>query len=201
MSSLYIDTTLGQDIGLLSDNFEWLEYLSEPNVRSSTSLHSNIFNILEKHKVSISELDAVYCAVGPGSYTGMRSAAGFGQIVSWQGVDSYSFYHFEIPAMVGIEKGLWFCSAFKGEFFVYQWFKSEIKKSLVNEENLMILLEETKDLIVIHGEQVNSSYVNAQSFIRENSKEAFPIIRGLKLGHNPYYFRTLEKEFKATFKG
>ena len=114
---LYIDTTDKITLGLLSDQWEWVEYFNDPKIVISTKLHSFIYKFLEKHQLAMTDISSfIYCA-GPGSYTGMRVAEGIADLVRWEDIPIRNFYHYDIPRLLGVESGAWFSNAFKGEKF------------------------------------------------------------------------------------
>ena len=72
MTWLYTDTTNHVVLGILSEKFEWIEYIEIFNQKSTADLHFLINEILQKHKLNFAKLDGYLFAAGPGSYTGMR---------------------------------------------------------------------------------------------------------------------------------
>jgi tRNA A37 threonylcarbamoyladenosine modification protein TsaB len=200
MAYLFVDTTLGQTIGLLNDSFEWLEYELDESTKSSTHLHTKIHDMLNKRDLAIDkDVDGIFFAAGPGSYTGMRSSAGLDQILSWQNVKTYSFYHFEVPYITGIDKGSWCCNAFKGEFFLYEWDGSEVSKKLMPKEDVLEYMSASPENGFSHG--AIGEMATTQGLIHEHPGKLFTYLRENNVNKKPYYFRTLEEEFKATFNG
>ena len=46
---------------------------------------------------------------------------GWLQVFDWLSLETYSFYHQDIPILLNYEKGTFFVNAFKGEIFTFQW--------------------------------------------------------------------------------
>lgn len=189
---LFIDTTDKITIGLLSKDWKWVEYFNDPDVVISSKLHSYIYSFLNKHDLEITQLDSlVYCA-GPGSYTGMRVAEGIADLIDWNGMNIHSFYHFEVPKMLNIGKGVWFANAFKGEKFLFTWDqKTEVKTLIKNEEfNKSLDGFENK---FSHVDDPELEALSTTSLIKNKSEEFFPLIQSRR---ELFYYRELEQEFQ-----
>ena len=121
---LYLDTTHGIQLGLLNNQYDWIEINNLGELKSSAVIHAYINDLLVKYNQEILDISSlVYCA-GPGSYTGMRVSEGIAQIFEMAQIKLYSFYHFEIPQIYGNQHGKWLDHAFKGEIFIYDWNES-----------------------------------------------------------------------------
>ena len=81
---LFIDTTKDVTVGLVDNNFEWLEYEYFKDAKGSALIHKCIYEQLEKQNKTIDDLVGVLQVAGPGSYTGMRVSEGVSQIFDWQ---------------------------------------------------------------------------------------------------------------------
>ncbi len=189
---LFIDTTKYITVGLLDLNCNWVDYQFISSKKSSSELHPAIYEILKKQNIEMKDLDAIIYAAGPGSYTGMRVGQGFVETCSLFEIPFYSFYHFEVPALSGIDEGEWIDEAFKGEYFVYKWNHAGVNKYLVSkkdykasekniftgfERGLLENIELTKELIYKNAKKVVSSIINN------------------KVTKELYYYRSIEEEF------
>ena len=178
MHSLFLDTTSGLILGLLDESFHWLDYEVNKDNRPSEIIHSKIFYLLNKFYLDFQNIRLIYIA-GPGSYTGMRLSEGLADIVKWNNIETYSFYHFEVPQYIGVKSGQWITNAFKKEIFSYKWNENESSKEL---------------LISCDNKQVYT-LEKTQEIIHKNPMEIFSKIVHLKENRETYYFRTLEEEF------
>jgi len=190
---LFIDTTEKITFGLLSEDFKWLEYFFDPKIVISTKLHSLIQKMLDKNGIDFSQLDSLVYIAGPGSYTGMRVAEGIAQIVEWQNKSVFSFYHYEVPKICGVETGAWIASAFKGEMFLHEWDQKleENKLLLTNDLENMV---DGKNLFSLRGDLELKTTSTAQ-MIELNSQVIFNYVFKNKMKRKLYYYRPLEQEF------
>ena len=191
---LFIDTTEMVTFGLLDENFRWKEYFFDPKATVSTKLHSLIFQMLEKNEMEFLDLTSVIYCAGPGSYTGMRVAEGFAKIVEWQEIETYSFYHYEVPQMCGNKSGIWFANAFKGETFIYEWNESQSSHNLALDKNIIESLK-GKKIFSLRGEFDTESWHTAD-LIKEKPDQTLKVIFDKKIKRNLFYYRPLNEEFK-----
>lgn len=191
---LYIDTTDKITIGLLSDSWQWIEYFNDPDIVISTKLHAFIYKFLEKHEMSLMDIKSfIYCA-GPGSYTGMRVAEGIADLVKWEDIPITNFYHYEIPKMIGIQSGVWFANAFKGEKFLYTWNEDKETTELIkNEEFERKVSSFQNKYSFIHSE--DGEVKNTLELIRSNAEQIFTKLSQQKSVKKLFYYRELEQEF------
>lgn len=196
MAYLFIDSTEELVCGLISDDFKWLEYETFKKVKASSVLHFEAFKFLEKRNLKLNEIQAVFSVAGPGSYTGMRLGEGFVQALNYLGLPVFSFYHFEVPRMCGVERGYWLAKAFKQEIFVHEWDMEKSEQKLVPESRLLSLFAESKlegfSLIEPIQDLGNHS---TRVLISQNPEKIFPRILETNLRREPFYFRTLEQDF------
>lgn len=178
MYSLFLDTTAGLTVGLLDENFSWVYYESTNEKRPSEHIHEKIFFMLSKLNLELQSLQLITVA-GPGSYTGMRLSEGFSDILNWSGVKVFSFYHFEVPKLIGIQSGSWITNAFKKEIFCYHWDEKESSSELLSEcyTKNPFTIDQTREFIYDHANLIFTQ------IIQLNEKK------------ETYYFRSLEKEF------
>jgi tRNA threonylcarbamoyladenosine biosynthesis protein TsaB len=178
MYSLFLDTTSGLTVGLLDKSFRWLSFEVSDSARPSEIVHEKIFDLLKKFNVHLDDLRLITIA-GPGSYTGMRLGEGIAEIMRWNKIAIFSFYHFEVPKYVGVTSGNWVANAFKNQVFSYRWNGDDSCKALLAECNDFdaFTLDKTKELIHLFPSEIFSKVIAL------NEKK------------ETYYFRTLEEEF------
>ena len=198
--SLLIDTSHGSNIGLLDFNFNWIEFSNDLESKSSGIIHHRLHELLTKNKARIEDLQNLFLINGPGSYTGVRVGEGIGQIFEWQNINTFSFHHFQIPYLGDVKEGIFICSAFKNEYFVYHW-KDEINnQSLVSLEKLMESLKEHKEYYSyskLEGVEFASfDFIDTNEILRKNSIKILSKVFSSKLREKPFYFRKLSDEFK-----
>jgi tRNA threonylcarbamoyladenosine biosynthesis protein TsaB len=196
MHSLYVDSTSGLVIGLLDSNFKWIEYKDSQEKKPSEVIHIEIYNLIKKHNLNLKEMNYFFSA-GPGSYTGMRLGEGIAQILAWDDKKVFSFHHFDAPRLIGIPAGFWVTNAFKGQVFIYNWNESEgcATKELVDSTEFKITdssLGYTLSRDVKDFEHLKTT----KDLIHLSSQEIFSKVFKDKMREAPYYFRTLDEEFK-----
>ena len=194
MHSLYVDSTAGLIIGLLDSKYEWIEYLSLDEKKPSEIIHYEIFNLLKKYDLKLSNMQC-FISNGPGSYTGMRLCEGLAQVFELNQISVYSFYHFDVPKLSGILKGFWVTNAFKGQVFIYNWNADQFEKDLVNKNDFHI--ENTENGFTLDlTDPLFSNLISTTNLIKDNPAPIFSKISQLKLREAPYYFRPLDEEFR-----
>ncbi|MBC7539253.1 MAG: hypothetical protein H7281_10560 [Bacteriovorax sp.] len=194
MHSLYVDSTSGLVIGLLDSNYSWVEYLSLDEKKPSEIIHFEIFNLLKKYNLNLAEMQC-FVSSGPGSYTGMRLSEGLAQVFELSHISVYSFYHFDVPSLSGVSKGFFATNAFKGQVFVYKWNGNDVEKYLVNKD-LFIIEEEKLGFTLDASDPIFSNLVSTKSLIKDNAPDIFSKVSERKLRFAPYYFRSLDEEFR-----
>ncbi len=192
--------------GILSEKNEWIDYSEDLNKRNSVMVHHRINSSLEEKKIDIRDIKKIYTIAGPGSYTGMRFAEGIRQIFSWDGIKTNSFYHFEIPFLMGINNGAWVTEAFKGDWFIYSWDNDSSQKKLVKKKDLLEFLK-TDQKLYTHfvSEKIRElsgeiEWCETSKLIHHNSQEIFNKVEQLNINRDVYYFRAIDEEFKKPSK-
>lgn len=196
MHSLYVDSTSGLVIGLLDSDFNWIEYMDLNEKKPSEIIHHEIYNLVQKYNLDLKNMNFFFSA-GPGSYTGMRLGEGIAQVLAWDLKSVFSFHHFDVPQMIGIEKGYWVTNAFKGQVFIYNWNIKEnfSEKSLVNSTDFKILEPELG--YTLSSDIKDFAHLKTtKDLIKDSSSKVFKKVFDEKLREPPYYFRTLDEEFK-----
>lgn len=191
---LFIDTTKDITVGLLGDDYEWVEYEYFENAKGSAIIHKCIYDQLEKQNKKINDVKGLVQIAGPGSYTGMRVSEGIAQIFNWQQFKTYSFYHYEVPRLLGSEQGTWFANAFKGEYFLFSWKKEE--------ESILLIKKEEFDINTIKNlytsflfDDFERDILLTSKLIYKNGKSLFKKIIDENVHRPLYYYRTLDQEY------
>ena len=191
---LFIDTTKDITVGLLNREFEWIEYEFFENAKGSALIHKCIYDQLERQNIGLDNIEGLVQLAGPGSYTGMRVSEGVSQIFRWQKFKTYSFYHYEVPKLLGYEEGTWFANAFKGEYFLYHWKNEEESKTLIKKDEFDIYsVENLYSSFLFDDLEKNISLTS--KLIYEHGQELFKKVVGEKIQRPLYYYRTLEQEY------
>lgn len=203
MISLYIDTSATLSIGLLNENFNWIKYSTTLESKSSGVIHHLINELLLECGRSIVDVSKIFLANGPGSYTGVRVGEGIGQVFEWQEIETISFHHFHVPFLSGIDKGMFICSAFKGEFLIYTWENLNVQQKLISEHdliNLKISSEHIYSNINAEALPLNNKIYFTNDMIEQFPAQIFKKLSDSKLRVEPFYFRNLNEEFKREKK-
>lgn len=204
MSYLFVDTSDHLVLGLLDSEFKWIELIETSDKKSSATIHAKIYDLLEKYNLKIKEIEGLFQVAGPGSYTGMRISEGISQVLEWQKIPIYSFYHFVIPSILGIPKGAWISRAFKGEIFLYEWREGEVRTSLHAESELAKIQEQLKDELGEFWTHYSESFPeipkSTGDLLKEDSKKLFSLVASNQLREKPFYYRSLENEFTVSQK-
>ncbi len=203
MTSIFIDTSNNLTIGVLDSNFSWLSYELSNESKSSGVIHYKINEMLKLHESKAKDISKIFIANGPGSYTGVRVGEGLGQIFDWQGVETFSFHHYHVPELIGVNEGCFVCSAFKDEYFIYNWSKGKQDKKLVSKLELEASLENVSEYYSNHEVDKNilsKNFNNTMELINKNSDLLFTRVTDQKMRLAPFYFRELKDEFKKAEK-
>ncbi len=196
MHSLYVDSTSGLVIGLLDSDFKWVEYSDTKEKKPSEVIHVEIYNLVKKYNLNLKEMNFFFSA-GPGSYTGMRLGEGIAQILAWDEKKVFSFHHFDAPRLLGVQKGYWVTNAFKGQVFVYNWDNSNntATKELFNSADFKIT-DPALGYTLSHDVKDFENLKTTKELIHQSSEGIFSKVFSEKMREAPYYFRTLDEEFK-----
>lgn len=194
--SIFCDSSNGLKLGILDSSFNWIEYQELNIARSSTLLFKELHRMLEENKVELTDLERIYLMMGPGSYTGIRLLQGMKDLYSTWGLDVYGFYSFEIPKLSRINKGQFLMSAYKGEYYSYEWNSEDESQTLLNEvpQNL-----ENGSIFSILDKVSHLETKSVYELLKSDSRKIFSQVNDKKLKRNAFYFRPLEKEFNVSF--
>lgn len=191
---LFIDTTKDITVGILNQDLSWQSYEYLAGAKGSAQIHDHIFNTCEKFGHKIKDFKGVIQVAGPGSYTGMRVSDGVSQIFDWQGFETYSFYHFDVPTLLGKHKGTWVGNAFKGEVFLYQWDDNKTEKTLMSSDDFLNI-DKNGFYTSFVDEKLEGNFIYTSELIKKNSKEIFTEIFNNETKKDLFYYRSIEQEY------
>ena len=116
----------------------------------------------------------------------------------------FSTYHFDIPFILNVDRGVWASKAFKGEIFVYSWEHLDNSYQLLAENKFeQLCLNSQKNTIQYYTHVMDDIFVNFEQtseLIKINSTIIFKYLFDHKTRKELYYYRPLELEFKQTAK-
>lgn len=191
---LFIDTTKAITVGILDLDFKWLSYEYFPDAKGSALIHKIIYDQYKENNLNLLETKALIQVAGPGSYTGMRVSEGISQIFDWQDFQTFSFYHYEVPSILGVKSGVWLANAFKGEFFTYSWNEKSASSQLIKKENFSYD-KETKYYSSFDFEESGTTLDLTSELIKNMSATLFNAVVSENMKKPLYYYRTLEEEY------
>lgn len=197
---LYLDSSLFVQVGILDEEFNWIHFEVIENKKGSAIIHTILYDILKSFDVDLKEITALILANGPGSYTGIRLSEGIAQILEIEGIDIYSFYHYEVPLFCGIGDYEFYANAFKGEVFKYSYISEIEKFEMITSDDFKSMAFDKENLYHINGELDEKYMESTSSLIKSKSKMIISEVINRNEHKAPYYFRTLEQEFKPSFK-
>lgn len=203
MSYLFVDSCEFLSIGLLSDKLDWIDYDQNSVKKNSEFFHSNLQQMLKRNNHKLSEIEGVFQVAGPGSYTGMRLSEGFCQILEWQKKPIYSFYHFEVPLICGVQKGIWLSEAFKGELFSYRWEGEENSTRLISKDGQEVgqwieRFYADYEYIYTHFAVEGFDCEYTSDLIKKHASSLFKHVKDNSFRRESYYYRPLDVEFRVT---
>jgi tRNA threonylcarbamoyladenosine biosynthesis protein TsaB len=197
---LYLDSSLFVQVGILDEGFNWIHFEVVENKKGSAVIHTILNDILKCNDVSLSNIDALILANGPGSYTGIRLSEGIAQILEIEDIEVFSFYHYEVPLLCGAQDYEFYANAFKGEVFKYIYTCDGEKFEMITSDVFKKLSFDKSNMYHINGELEDKYMESTSSLIKNKSQQIFSEVLRRKEHKPPYYFRTLEQEFKPSFK-
>ena len=145
MYYLFLDTTSKLKIGLLSKELKWIELLNIEEKKPSEVIHGHLFHLLKKNNLDLKQCLKIITCAGPGSYTGMRLSEGIVQVLELAGLETCTFFHFNMPRHQGLQKFIWIATAFKGEFFFHVADGDTHTQFLVSKDELNKTIEKFQD--------------------------------------------------------
>ncbi|MCR9204780.1 MAG: hypothetical protein NXH75_09395 [Halobacteriovoraceae bacterium] len=197
---LFLDSSSFIQVGILNEELNWLHHEIVANKKGSQVLHSIIHNNLKDQGMKISDIKTVFLANGPGSYTGIRVAEGICQVLELSGASAFTFHHFEVPLLCGILNYDYFSEAFKGEVFIYKRRGEESDFSLIKEEDFKNRESSAEVEYALDGNILDESLDRIYDLFNSRPQEIFTKVLERKDRQPPFYYRSLEKEFRPSQK-
>lgn len=202
MSYLFIDSTYDLTLGVLDDGLNWLSLEKHSGQKASAIIQEKSHHLLSTHELRPEALSGIITVNGPGFYTGLRLAEGFSDVFSFFGVKQFSFYTYEIPYWCGVEKGVWFTKAYRGEYFFHRWSKEASSQELISAKELEGSI--TQEPFFIHSpasldtlsSQFITNAVETNELLKTHSEQIFKQVLNTTR-REPFYFRAPEDEFKV----
>jgi tRNA threonylcarbamoyladenosine biosynthesis protein TsaB len=194
---LFIDTTHNVTVGLLAEDFSWIDFETIEEKKSSQIIHAIVYEKLQKLNLVASDLSGLVYAAGPGSYTGTRLGSGIGDLFQWQSFPTYSFYHFEIPQLLGSNEGIWCCPAFKNEVFAYKWNDQIQTSQLIAEKDFDgFIAGESSTRYTGSDSPLFNEFIRTDSLLKSDSQKLISEVVAKELQRETFYFRSAENEYK-----
>ena len=197
MKYLFLDTSDHLILGVLDKDFSWISYKDTDLKKSSKDVHALIYSELEQAGTDIKNIAALLQVSGPGSYTGMRVSEGIANILHWQKIPVHSFYHFEVPRIIGEYRGLWFANAFKKEIFCYTFEEENSINKLYTKEQFLSFANKYENKIYSNfRSDLYDNCLLTSTMIKENPEKVFSYVVGRNKHLGPYYYRSVQEEFR-----
>jgi tRNA threonylcarbamoyladenosine biosynthesis protein TsaB len=204
--TLYLDSSFGIGFGLLDADCKLINYSFINEKKQSAVIHRYIYDILKENGFTTKDITNIVITAGPGSYTGMRLSSGISQIFEWQNIKVNSFYHFEVPALLGENLYVWTTKAFKSESFCYIFDNGQSQKLRVKENDTEKFLEDYVKkgykIYTFAAENIysNIDMRNSKSQLENNLASICEQVISNNKNEELYYFRSIEEEFKPSVK-
>lgn len=200
MSTLFIDTSYNQTIGLLGSEGTWLARKTLEGQKSSSILHAELHGMLLTVGLKSSHIKDVLYIAGPGFYTGLRIAHGLADMMRFEGRTLLNLYNFDIPRLLGVRDYTWITKAYRGEVFVHK----NGETILLSEKDFLTRSWEGK--IYIHhssaiDEKLREKIPQAretESLLLDNVEQIRTTLTANAVLKDLYYFRPPEEEFKPS---
>lgn len=202
MSTLFIDTSYNQILGLLNQEGSPLDLRIKEGQKSSAILHAELNEMMKSCSLKPADIKNVIYVAGPGFYTGLRMAYGIADILKLTGATLSSFYTFDIPGLLGFQSYTWITKAYRGEVLVFKKTESVVNHQLYSEKEFL-LQDWSGDVFVHHrnalDEQMSAKLLSAQStqeLLQKNLKVICQQVQDSSLLKELFYFRPAVEEFK-----
>lgn len=200
MSTLFIDTSYNQTIGLLGNEGTWTARKTLDGQKSSSILHAELHALLLAVDQKPADITDVLYVAGPGFYTGLRIAHGLADMLRIEGRALRNFYNFEIPHLLGVNDYTWVTKAYRGEIFVYK----SGETFLLSEKDF--LARNWDGAVYIHHSSALDAVMNAkiphaiatETLMFDRIKDISQMIKQTPQVRDLYYFRPPEEEFKPS---
>lgn len=205
MSILFIDSTYDISLGILDDAMKWSSFRRFIGQRASSTLQKEAHKLLSDFNITPTDLKGIVTVAGPGFYTGLRLSEGFSDVFKFFQIPHYSFYTYSIPAWCGVDKGVWFTKAYRGEYFLHQWENSVFENKLITSSDLEENLSQ-QALVYIHSNAslddksrpLLQKTIETNELLQQFPELIFKRVLTEKLNCESYYFRAPEDEFRVS---
>ncbi len=200
MSTLFIDTSYNQTIGLLGSEGTWTARKTLDGQKSSSILHAELHALLLSAGKKPADITDVLYVAGPGFYTGLRIAHGLADMLRIEGRALRNFYNFEIPRLLGVSDYTWITKAYRGEIFVYQngeTFLLSEKDFLARGWDGAVYIHHTSALDAVMNEKIPQALAT-EALMFDRIKEISQVLQQTPQVRDLYYFRPPEEEFKPS---
>jgi len=204
---IYADSTSFLTLGILDNDFKWKEFTVISERKVGTQIHAHIYHLLNKHNLDLVDIDGFIFIAGPGSYTGMRVTEGMAQILEWQGLPVFSFYHYDVPKILEEDKGTWITMAFRGEWFIHEWDNDNERQSILPIDQADSVIRSASQPVFtsyqhtvqdLFEKNILTSIKETNEMIFTGAEKIFPAIVNNRIRKHLFYFRTPEQEFKTS---
>lgn len=200
MSTLFIDTSYNQTIGLLGNEGTWIARKTLAGQKSSSILHAELHALLLSVGMKPADITEVLYVAGPGFYTGLRIAHGLADMLRIEGRALRNFYNFEIPSLLGAVDYTWVTKAYRGEIFVYQkgaTFLLSEKEFFARSWDGAVFIHHPSALDAAMNEKIPHALAT-ETLMFDRIKEISQVLKQTPQVRDLYYFRPPEEEFKPS---
>jgi len=204
MTVFFIDSSYDLTWALI-ENKETFHLHNSVEKKLSKNFHFEVFQKLSLMNISFQkDIDSILYCAGPGFYTGLRVSQVFSDLSGVKNL--YNYFSYEVPFILGEQKYIWMTKAYRGEYFIYKFEKSQGVKILVSEKDDVTNLVEgfkvfAPDYFILNQDNFLNK-INAEIFSIQYSfdllMEILNYSKKEKSRHNLYYFRLPEEEFKVS---
>lgn len=207
MASLFVDTTYDITLGILDENLGWIKFDRFFGQKASAIIQSETYNLLESVNLKISDITSLISIAGPGFYTGLRLSEGFADVLTFSGINHYSFLSYSIPYLSGAASGVWMTKAYRGEYLFHFWNLGSSRNELVSAKGLEeFLISVDMSNFYIHSEssiddysrKFLNTYLTTNELLKNNSQKILSSIISADSKEDSFYFRAPEDEFKVS---
>lgn len=199
MSSLFLDTSYDQILGLLDDQKSWIAHKTFEGQKLTGVIHRDLAGICSANGVDpLSLKNVIYCA-GPGFYTGLRVAYGIADVLRLHQIRVSSLYSYLIPEYCGFKNYIWITKAYRGEIFVYDSSSRELslhqEKTFTNNFSCEHVFTHCANSVDENLAKVFPQMKYTQALLIKHPLEIFSQITSEEPLH---YFRPLDEEYKPS---
>jgi tRNA threonylcarbamoyladenosine biosynthesis protein TsaB len=206
LSYLFVDSTYDITLGILDDDFRWIEFKKFTGQKASIILQTETHKLFELHGLKAKDIKGLFTIAGPGFYTGLRLSEGLSDVFKFFNIPHISFYSYEVPWWCGHKKGAWFTKAYRGEYFLHRWREQDVSSELIDVKNVQEKLMSLEVPLFIHGESsldklsldAIKSSTSSMELLKTNSQNIFSLLWKNQTTRESFYFRAPEDEFRVS---